>query len=47
MVLKLSFKLSVLFNTKLYSREVLEILSPAKINPQKKFKIDILENTFK
>ena len=46
MVLKLSFKLSILFNTKVYSREVLGILPAAKINPRKKIKIGILENTF-
>ena len=36
MVLKLSLKLSILLNTKLYSREVLGILSSAKINSGKK-----------
>ena len=36
MLLKLPLKLSILLNTKPYSREVLEILSPAKIYPLKK-----------
>ena len=36
MVLKLCLKLSILLNTKLYSQEVLEILSSAKANPRKK-----------
>ena len=36
MVLTLSLKLSTLLNTKPYLREVLGILSSAKINPSKK-----------
>ena len=36
MVLKLSLKLSILLNTKPYSREVLGILLSAKNNPCKK-----------
>ena len=36
MVLTLSLKLSTLLNTKPYLREVLGILSLAKINPSKK-----------
>ena len=48
MVLKLSLKVSILLNTKIYPREGLGTLSSAKINPAKKLicKIGILENSF-
>ena len=36
MLLKLLLKLLILLNTKLYSREVLGILSSTKVNPRKK-----------